>query len=539
MILDTTFRAENIGNADLHISSVNIFYKAGDPYTGWIDYSPSLTTIPYSDPNYVDVTLSLGVSINPTGAVGLTGGLEFISDSPMSPDTLPIFLIVADTVQQPEYAVIHTDCQPLVLNNAGQLGADIRNNNAGANMNFYNDCDTTNNIQGGDDNSTTYLYEASPFILRVTQSNDTILNSYIFDANWLRNDGFRPQEGLTVDSTSDASVMVFKTGRFATSDSLIFLESEMYAPQHPDSCEFWVQKLYVYQNQFLNPTSELTGLFIGELMDWDIPSDSGVENGSDFDVARQMMYCFGAEYGTDDIPNNDCILADDRMGGLAYYAGYRVPHTHPVAYNVDSFPIIRGMWTGTNANWITPTGNWIPQVLYDKMYTFGGFETWEATNPFLEDSMYQDLNMVSIFGQFDLGVNDTLVFVKIFSTTQTGISDLLLSIDKARNWIEEHDLFNWPPLVQGEGNCCEQWGVPGDANMSGYVDLLDIIAMVNYFVYDYAPSGACLELYDADGSSAFDILDIARLLKYIYGSGEQPPVCPPDKSAGMGEEVTQ
>jgi hypothetical protein len=121
------------------------------------------------------------------------------------------------------------------MNNAGQLGADARGNNAGANMNFYNDCDTTNNIQGGDDNSTTYLYESSPFILRVTPSNDTILNSYIFDATWLANDGFRPTEGLTVDSTTDASVMVAKTGEFLTRDSMMVLRSEMYAPQAADS----------------------------------------------------------------------------------------------------------------------------------------------------------------------------------------------------------------------------------------------------------------------------------------------------------------
>jgi hypothetical protein len=524
--LDTVVRIENIGNADLHISAVNIFYKAGGP-TGWISYAPAVTTIPYLDPNYVDITLTLGTGIS-TDGIGLTGGMVFISDAPTSPDTLPIYLIVADTVQFPEYAIIHTACSPVYMNNAGKLGADARGNNFGYNMNFYDDCDTTGNVQGGDDNSATYLYESSPFIMRII-GNDTVLFSYIYDANWLQNDGFRPTEGLTVDSTTNSSVMVGKTGKFLTRDSAIVLESEMYASQHPDSCKFFVQKLRVYQKP--GATGTLTGLFIGELMDWDIPSDSAVENGSDFDQALQLMYCFGGEYGADSIANNDCVLANDRMGGLAYYGGYRVPHYNVDAFNTDSFPIALGAWTHMNADWVYPSGNFVPQLLYKKMATFSGYEAWEATNSGMEDSLYQDLHMVSIFGQFDLGKNDTLVFVKIFSTTYSGLSDLQLNIVKARKWIQQHDIFQWPPLLENP-SCCEVGVNAGDATGDGAINLLDILFLIAY-KYNTPPGPGntdCPELMDPTGDGAVNLLDILYLIAYKYNTPPGPaPLCPPTK----------
>ncbi len=453
-----------------------------------------------------------------------------------------ICLAVAFDAQPPEFEVIHTDCQSLVLNNAGQLGKDMAGNESGHNMNFYDDCDTTNNVPGADDNAATYLREASPFILRVTPTNDTVLYSYMFDADWTTSDGFRPLDVLTVDSTTDPSVMVAKTGRYMTPDSLIMLESEMYAPQDPDSCEFWVQKLYVHQNRNLNPSGTLPNLFIGELMDWDIPSDSGVEDGSDFDISRQMMYCYGGEYGADAVPNNDCELADSRMGGMAFYGGYRVPHIHPDAFNVDSLPIALGAWTGTNANWIDPTGNWDPQALYNKMSTFSAYEAWAAQNPGMEDSLYQNLNMVSMFGNFDLGANDTLVFVKIFATTRDGLSDLQSSVDKAKIWIQDHGIFEWPPLI--DVDCCGTWAMPGDLTGDGSYNMLDLLAFIAYlFNTPPGPGSDCLEVLDVDGSGEpgaplIDILDLSYLVKFMLLNGPAP-VCPGAKSAGQGEEVSR
>lgn len=518
ILIDTIVRLDNIGDADINFSAVNIYYDAG-MLTGWIWYIPALSSISYQSPSFVDVTLTLGGGIT-TDGIGLTGGIEFIFDGANSPDTLPIYMIVADTVQFPEYAVIHTDCMPLIMNNAGQLGEDLFGNSNSANMNFYDDCDTTNNgVYGEDDNPACYLREASPFILRITEENDTVLYNYMYNTDWVTNDGFRPLYGIEVDSTTDPSMMVGYTGKFLTRDSLLTLEREIYAPQHPDSCKFFVQKLFVYHTDF-ESAGDMEDLFIGELMDWDIPSDSGVENGSGYDGTRQLMYMFGGEYGDDTVENNDCVLADQRYGGMAYYGGYRIPNCLIYDFNVDSFPISMGAWTHTNANWIEPTGNFDPQMLYNEMYAFSGYEPWEALDPGLEDSLYQDLHMVSIYGRFDLGILDTLIFVHIYSSTYDGLSDLQANIDMARNWISEHDIFEWPPL-QTEGcpdDLCEEmlWG---DINGNGFTDLLDVLELI-CIVYQGCPipSHGCMNIIDVNGDGEINLLDILALIGMLYPS---------------------
>jgi len=533
--LDTTVRLENIGNAPLNISATTVVELTAG-YTGWLNYTPEITSISESDPNYDDLTVQMnfGGVITDDG-VGVSGLIIFDSDSPTSPDTLEVNLIVADTVQRPEYATIHTTCKPVYVSNVAQMGNSGLpgyDGNDWGNMQFYEDCDTTNNASSGDDDIACYLYESAPFILRL-DGGDTLLSTAIFDAGWLSTDGFRPQEGLTVDS-GGGSFMVASTGRFLTRDSSIALESNIWAPSDAGNCGFMVQELKVYSNT----DQGYDGLFIGEFMDWDIPSDSGVENGSDWDATRQMMYCYGGEYGPDSIVNNDCILADLRHGGFAYYAGYRKPHYNPAAYNTDSFPDIRGIWTHINPDWIEPSGGFVPGQVYKKMAAFGGYEKWQSTNPALEDSLYQDLNMVAVFGQFDLGKNDTLVFMKIFTTSKTGLGDLQTDVDLAHSWISAQGLFTWPPLEEIP-NCCIAHGIAGDANSDGAINLLDILQVIA-FVYqepvgDPPNPNGCNALLDANGDGTdvdapvINLLDILALIAHVYQEPIGDPVlcCPP------------
>ncbi|UCD17137.1 MAG: hypothetical protein JSV44_11905 [Candidatus Zixiibacteriota bacterium] len=442
--LDSVVRLENIGNAPLNISAITVV-ELDCPH-GWLGYTPEVTTVSHLDPNYEELTIQMNIGGMVTeDGVGYSGLIIFDSDSPTSPDTFEVSVIIG-TVQRPEYATIHTACKPIYVSNVAQLGNNGTPGtgaNDWGNLQFYEDCDTTNNASNGDDDIACYLYEAAPFILRINDDGDTVLSTSIFSATWVDNNGFRPIEALTVDSANPDYQYAY-TGKFVTRDSLIALESEFYAPLHPDTCSFIVQKVKVYPN---GVKRMIENVFIGELMDWDIPSDSGVENGSDFDASRQMMYHFGAEYGPDSTPNQDCILADQRMGGFAYYAGTRIPHTNADAYNTDSFPDIRGIWTHINPDWVHPSGGFVATQLYSKMVGFGGYEKWQSTNPAMEDSLYQDLNTVAIFGAFDIDWKDTLVFVKILSTSKTGLGTLQENIDVAHAWIADHELFAWPPLA--------------------------------------------------------------------------------------------
>ncbi len=385
-------------------------------------------------------------------------------------------------------------------------------------LDFFNDCDTAYNVTGANDNARIYLYDASPFILRIS-GNDTILNNYIWNSNWMDNDGFRPTGGLTIDSSGTNGYNYAGTGKFLTKDSAIGLECEYFMPTHPDTADFMVQRLKVFKN--ISSGDTLRDIMIGELMDWDIPSDSGVENGSSYDAAKRLMYCYGAEYSPDTgalAPWNDCILANDRAGGFSYWRGYKVSKNQPGgATSSDTIPM-KGMFTGSNPNWQGKTGNFPPGALYQKLWDggalFGGYEPWEAqtADP---DSIYIDLNMVSFYGNFKLAPTDTLVFVKILATTKdqlTKARPLSTIVNEARAWIQGR---------RGLGNCCN---LPGDANNNGQLQATDVTYVIN-ILYKAGFRPPCKGEADANGDGIINALDITRIINKLYKGGEAP-ICP-------------
>lgn len=527
---DTVIRLENIGNAQLNISSIEAFYINGYSWLG-VNHSGPINVSHYS-PNYFDLT----VYLNHWGTISygpqvVEGGLEIWSDAMWgSLDTVRIRLIVADTVQFPEYVDIRTSCLRLNFSNTGNIGKGGNPLDGNYNMDYFNDCDTTGNLTINADNVNVYLKEASPFIIRL-DGDDTLLSYSMYNADWLSDDGFRPLESPVADSTSYWHQRIGYTNKFLTQDSAIGVEVLYYAPTHPDTCDFMVKKEYFYNR---SPES-IDGIYVGSILDWDIPSDSGVANGSGYDTdwgesSRDFMYCFGAEFGIDSIYNNDCVLADQRCGGFAFYNGYMAPFTP----NADSLQNPAGpWWTHMNADWVEPTGGFVASQLYSKIQNMGGaFQVWEAisegtSNP---DSMYQDLHMVAVYGQFDLGINDTLVFVTILASEYDGgIPGITNTIDRARQWIANRpDIFSWPERLPS-ASCCDD---AGDANGSGTVNILDYTYILSY-LYQNGPAPECLAEGDVNGSGQswetpeIDLRDLTHLIRYFYCGGPAP-ICPPE-----------
>ncbi len=512
--LTDTVTLENVGNAPLFISSISVVEVNGTP--GWLDisnYGP--ISISHLSPNstQLEMYLNNGGAITTTPEL-VTGYIIIESDAiGGSTDSISIELIVADTVQFPDEADIRTECTRLVFSNAGNIGSGGGyNGNGGYNLDFFNDCDTTENVSGADDLSSVYLYSGSPFICYLNGS-DTVLNYYMFGANWLDDNGFRPLESPVADSTTYSDYQYGYSGRFVSQDSSIALECEYFAPTAIDDCDFIVMK-----QRYINQSSEtFSQVFFGDAIDWDIPSDSGSENGSDFDAVRMLMYCYGAEYEADSVPNQDCILADQRLGGLAYYGGFKLPYISPTN---DRFLSPRSMWTRRNADYVYPTGGFVPGELYQLMNSITGYSPWEATNPTLEDSLYQDLHMISVFAQSDLEPGDTLVFVKILSSTYEGLMSLQMNIDRARTWIAGHpEVFSWPP----EPACCCM-DHPGDANDTQTINILDVTFIINY-LYKGGPAPTCPANADPNASCSINILDVTAIINYLYKGGPAP-VCP-------------
>jgi len=515
---DTTLLLENIGNADLHISVIATIEDNGTP--GWLgvsNYGPLTLGYQTGSSAIIDVYLNQSGVVT-DGPHVLTGQIEITSDAVGgSVDYVDVSLIVADTLQFPEESDIRTNCKRIIFNNAGNIG---NGGEGGYNLDYVGfgiDCDETDNEPGYDDRADVYLYDASPYITRINEAGDTILNYYMFDASWLTDDGFRPLEGLTRD-TSGSSYQYGYTGKFVTQDSMIGLEVEYFTPLHPDTCSFMVMKQRIYNDTNFT----ISGVIIGDAMDWDIPADSGSRNQSDYDDApdKQLMYCYGYDYGfTDSFPNNDCTDDEGRVGGYAFYAGYRAPYCEPE----DSFPVVQAQYTHMNADWVYPEGGFVAEQFYPYVKNASGYSTWAATSdPTNSDSMAQDLHHVVVFGEYDLKAGDTLIFVKILTTEYDGgATALSQTVEMARDWIASHpEIFAYPAIGGEDCDCCN---FPGDAKGDENCNILDITYLISH-LYKGGPPPPCLNEGDPKGDCNINILDITYLISFLYKGGPDP-VC--------------
>ncbi|MBN2227450.1 MAG: hypothetical protein JW763_08800 [candidate division Zixibacteria bacterium] len=90
-----------------------------------------------------------------------------------------------------------------------------------------------------------------------------------------------------------------------------------------------------------------------------------------------------------------------------------------------------------------------------------------------------------------------------------------------------------------EGNCCLEWGLPGDANSDGAINLLDVLWIIGVLYQEpfgepHNPNG-CDALMDANGDGisvtapVINLLDVLALIAHIYQDPIGQPIlcCPP------------
>jgi hypothetical protein len=480
-----TFTIENDGTLDNNFT-ISVNYTSG---LDWISVQPKSGVVESGLDNSQEVSMNISAPfMAPDPSVWLAE-VEVSHDAAGSPRIIPICLMVASEFVRPEASVLATACTRVKVFNTGELVG----NTPYAALDFAGDCDTLNQFT----NSAIYLSDASPVICRIDGNGDT-LRFMSFSREFTGDDALRPLSPLTLDETGNPDYN-YASSVFATADTAIGFMAEYYLPVGAGDCSFVIEKL-----SFFNMTSEaMPDVLVGEILDWDVPSDSGVDNGSGYDISRQLIYHFGAEYNQDDATEAVCPQeSDDRFGGIA--AGPGMSFKNAMTINNAAY-IYQGGPYGDDAP--LPPG-----PTYRLMKESDIFSVYQSQHP---DSQYIDISTLVTFGEYNLVPDDTACVVKILAASRDGLLYLTDMIDIAYDFIADH------PEIGCAGGGCD---VPGDANHDGINDIADMIYIVN-FIFRDGPPPVYMAEGDANADGMVNIGDVVYLINYFMKGGPEP-VCP-------------
>ncbi len=499
---DTTLVLENTGNAQFTAN-----YSITMSTDGSITPSSGNVTIPAGCNN----TTTLPITFTQGSGTSVAGELTFTGSFDNSPRVVPLEWFFVDTLIPPKWDTVYVDdgtkaaALALIVANNGNKGNQGRGH---VNLDYfdYGDCDVY--PEGGDDlypgDASIYLYDGSKIICW-DDAGTPVCDASIFDRNWIQG-GFVPGAYSSADvvpawvpTPGGTPVGDFFTATYYNRDTTIQIDELTFGPDSPTNPNWMIQVA-----KFSNLTgSDISGLAIGEGIDWDVPSDSASWNNSGFDATRRLMYQVGSEFGQDD----QCQPNDDRYGGLAVAAQYDGTNWTEATY---------GLYTLDNSTQVYPFGGFDDDSLWKYMEQNSGFSISDATD--------DDLHMMATYQwNYTLTASGELVVYTCLVTEKAGEAAFLAACDECLAYVDSE-------FKPGGGETC--CNLRGDIDHSGAgPDISDLVYLVSYMFSGGTPppceeGGVYLEA-DVDGSGAGpDISDLVYLVSYMFSGGPAPVPCP-------------
>lgn len=361
-----------------------------------------------------------------------------------------------------------------------------------------------------------YLRSGSPFLLIASESGpnptSVSLTTSIYQLDFSKEYSWVPDENIPVipGLSSDGIYDSVFVGRMYSRDSSIAIERTYFA----------------LRNSFDNFTSVLSYILLfsadgqthnhvtfGDVVDWDIPSDSATYNVAGASISGNFTYL----QGLDSLGHEDPLcLNQGRYGAIRtvqqfYCSDFESTNTEfywnslvfdrsildEVSLDLDNLPIVppapdaKSWWKEIHENPGT-SGNTAP-------------ENYILFNTFTHD--------------ITVGPQDSLGFWTVLSTVRNGtLPDLEYMIGETFH------------AVVGEGTACCA-GVRGDANCNGEIAISDIGALVDY-LFITGDLFCCLEELDANASGGYTpqpaditIADIGIIVDKLFISGTEPVIC--------------
>jgi hypothetical protein len=473
-IMDTNITIINEGNGDL-VWEASINYIDGGQYN-WLAVNPSGGLIHTQPSNSQPVTVTFNsTSLPGDPSIWKAEIIVTATDYPgiVSPMVMPVQLIVACDSHQPKSDTLDTGCKALACFNTGRYGGD----SPGYSLNIPGDCDTIDPFP----DVGYYIYDGSPLISWINGDDERISYTDIYSQNMTEPGTFFPN-GDFVSLSEAGYEMVHYTA--STTDSLFMVDVTLYAPADGNNC-FIVGKneFYLWEGQ-----GPVTDVYLGQILDWDIPSDSVVENGSGYDADKNVIWQYGGEYHIDNQGNCD-IMENNRLGGIALLS-----HSP------------RNAWTEPNADHFWESA-YNPFYLYSQMSTLSAYSLYEPE--YGEDSLV-DLHTGMTFDRINMVPGEVYSYTYVLLTTNEGETDFLNQLDAAVDWV----------ISQGT-ICCT--AAPGDANADSAINIGDAVYLISYiFKGGSAPTPYEICSGDANGDCLCNVGDAVYLISYVFKGGPPP-----------------
>jgi len=500
-----TVTVANDGNTGLNVGTIGVSMTS--PAGSWLTTSVASLTVGAGVNNTAtfDVMLNADGNINSPGTiVALLGEVYMLSDAPAPRDSVSYMItnfIIADTVVGLDWDTVSTGTTRVVASSHGEMGG---NGAGGLNLDFTGfgaDCDSS----GAD----VYMYSGGPMLMQVSGA-DTFMNFAMhqgtsFDAP----ESFKRDSDLADPAdVSGANYEAFFTGTFLNWDSTIALEKTIYAPTGGgDSTNFIIQCMRVF------PLDGMThsNLAIGEMVDWDIPTDSGGNNAF-VTVTGKTVYFQG--YDIDPlIDSNQCQDNATRMAAQGFLGMYS--NSEYNSDNCSNTSDFWGVYAGRNdSDLFYNTPDSVAERLWRNTLNKTGLNGLAETT---------DIHGVMTFVHgVDLAAGDTLTFYSVFTSVQDGnVAELEGHLSAACAWYEE----NLRPGCTVCGCCI---GLTGniDGSPDENPDLGDLTALIDYlFISFTVPTCFAEANVDGDPGGSVDLGDLTALIDYLFISFTPPAPC--------------
>jgi hypothetical protein len=309
--------------------------------------------------------------------------------------------------------------------------------------------------------------------------------------------------GVLAEKGSTGAYQQYTTGQFVTADSTVGMIKTWAAPT--DAVSYMVEKWQIYSFD----GAAHNGVYLGEWVDFDVPSDTGANNYGVVVEADDYLYSYGQESDLD-----GCSPSDGRFyttGLLGYY--------WTSDYVLDNNTNTTGLY-GANVVLVEDLMTANQEFVPDSVWAFLTGGTFGANN-----SAWDDQRSLLSFGSFDIPTDDTLnIWIVHGSLIESTEPDVATMIDDAKTWY----MTNRDGI--GTFGCCGTYtgGFPGNTNcdIEGKRNLADITKLIDH-VYISKADLCCNENgnVNADIEGKRNLADITKLIDHVYISKAQTPPC--------------